>query len=158
MQRRAMVAVTRHRLAGSSLVEFALVMPMLIVLTLGGSCLFVRLLYIDSLRSAAEQAAWAAARSGGDVASIERALAMNAPFIPADDLVLMASSPGYHEEVAVRLRYRGGAIADLPLFNDVLPDTLASATNQQERAFSLTLPSGASSGARVPVGAAARLP
>lgn len=127
------------RSAGASLVEFALVLPLLLLLIIGGSCLFVRNLYRSALDQAAEQAAWAAARSGGDVMAIAEAVQRSIPFVPSADLAISATSTGYHAEVAVTIGYAGTAISNLPFFNTPLTEAQASATNQQERAFAVKL-------------------
>jgi Flp pilus assembly protein TadG len=124
---------------GASLVEFALVLPLLSLLVIGGSCLFVRNLYRAALDTAAEQAAWAAARSGGDVGAVRDAVQRAFPFAPVEDLSVLATSTGYHAEVVVTVDYRGDTIASLPFFNAPLAEAQASATNQQERAFTLRL-------------------
>jgi Flp pilus assembly protein TadG len=125
------------RRAGTSLVEFALVLPLLVLLVIGGASLFVRNLYRDALDEAAEQAAWAAARTGGDVAAIQGAVQRSIPFAPIEQLSISATSTGYHAEVAVIVGYRGEAITSLPFFNAPLVDAQATATNQQERAFTV---------------------
>jgi len=127
------------RAAGASMIEFALVLPLLLLLIMGGSCLFVRNLYRSSLDEAAEQAAWAAARSGGDVGAIQDAVQRAIPFVPMADLAVSATSTGYHAEVVVTVSYQGTAIISLPFFNTPLAEAQASATNQQERAFTVRL-------------------
>jgi Flp pilus assembly protein TadG len=129
----------RTRAAGASLVEFALVLPLLTLLIIGGMSLFVRNLYRDSLDEAAEQAAWSAARSGGDLAAVHAAVQQAIPFVPLNDVFVSATSTGYHAEVTVIVGYRGTAITSLPFFNTPLTDAQATATNQQERAFALVL-------------------
>jgi hypothetical protein len=106
---------------------------------LGGSCLFVRNLYRNALDTAAEQAAWAAARSGGDELAVRDAVQRAMPFVPLHELAVRAASAGYHAEVVVSISYSGAAISSLPFFNTPLADAQASATNQQERAFALQL-------------------
>jgi Flp pilus assembly protein TadG len=138
---------------GTSLVEFALVLPMLLMLVLGGISLFVRSVYRDSLDEAAEQAAWAAARTGGDQDAVQAAVQRSIPFVPLNELIVSATSTGYHAEVAVTVRYQGTAVTSLPLFNTPLADAQATATNQQERAFTIQLP-----GNSAPQGAATRRP
>jgi hypothetical protein len=130
---------SRHRTQGASLIEFALVLPLLLFLVLGGSCLFVRNLYRNALDTAAEQAAWSAARSGGDEPAVRDAVQRAMPFVPLDELAVRAASAGYHAEVVVSVSYSGAAITSLPFFNAPLADAQASATNQQERAFALQL-------------------
>jgi len=137
----------RARTAGTSLVEFALVLPVLVLLVIGGMSLFVRNLYRDALDEAAEQAAWAAARTGGDVAAVQGAVQRSIPFIPIEQLSISATSTGYHAEVAVTVGYRGEAITSLPFLNAPLADAQASATNQQERAFAVQLDVGSVGGA-----------
>jgi hypothetical protein len=112
---------------------------LLLFLVLGGACLFIRNLYRDSLDEAAEQAAWVAARSGGDQAAVQAAVQRSIPFVPLNELLVSATSTGYHAEVAVTVRYQGTAITSLPLFNAPLVDAQATATNQQERAFTIQL-------------------
>jgi Flp pilus assembly protein TadG len=125
--------------SGTSLVEFALVLPLLLVLVLGGACLFVRNVYRDSLDEAAEQAAWAAARTGGDQSAVQAAVQRSIPFAPLGELTVSVTSTGYHAEVAVTVSYQGTAITSLPFFNAPLGDAQATATNQQERAFTIQL-------------------
>ena len=127
----------RAAVGGASLVEFALVLPLLLVLVLGGTCLFVRNLYRNALDTAAEQAAWAAARSGGDSTAVRDAVQRAIPFVLPDELAVRATSSGYHAEVLVTVSYTGASITSLPFFNVPLADGQASATNQQERAFSV---------------------
>jgi Flp pilus assembly protein TadG len=129
----------RTRAVGASLVEFALVLPLLLFLVIGGTCLFVRNLYRDSLDEAAEQAAWAAARTGGDLVAMQDAVQRALPFVPPEELLVRATSTGYHAEVIVTVNYVGTAIATLPFFNAPLSEAQASATNQQERPFALEL-------------------
>jgi Flp pilus assembly protein TadG len=136
----------RSAASGASLVEFALVLPLLLLLVLGGSCLFVRNLYRNALDTAAEQAAWAAARSGGDVVAVQDAVTRAMPFVSANELSVRAASTGYHAEVAVTVGYEGTAITSLPFFNAPLADGQASATNQQERAFTVQLGNSAVGG------------
>jgi Flp pilus assembly protein TadG len=143
----------RTRAAGASLVEFALVLPLLVLLVIGGMSLFVRTLYRNSLDAAAEQAAWAAARTGGDVTAVQTAVQRAIPFVPLTELAVSATSTGYHAEVAVTVRYRGTAISSLAYFNAPLADAQASATNQQERPFAVQL-----GGARPPGTPPARVP
>ena len=128
----------QHR-SGQALVEMALVLPLLILLLIGGMSLFVRGLYRDSLDEAAEQAAWAAARSGGDQAAVQQAVERAIPFVSLSDLSVSASSTGYHTEVAVSVAYHGSAITSLPFFNGPLLPAQASATNQQEAVFTFQL-------------------
>lgn len=135
-----MKSIRSHaRTAGTSLVEFALVLPLLVLLVIGGMSLFVRNLYRDALDEAAEQAAWAAARTGGDVAAVQEAVQRSIPFVPIEQLSISATSMGYHAEVAVMVGYRGGAITSLPFFYAPLADAQANATNQQERPFAIQL-------------------
>src|SRR5215213_6964351 len=136
----------RVRTAGTSLVEFALVLPVLVLLVIGGMSLFVRNLYRDALDEAAEQAAWAAARTGGDVAAVQGAIQRSIPFVPLEQLSISATSIGYHAEVAITVGYRGEAITSLPFFNTPLTDAQASATNQQERGFAVQLDMGSVGG------------
>jgi Flp pilus assembly protein TadG len=145
------------RKAGASLVEFALVLPLLLLLIIGGSCLFVRNLYRNALDAAAEQAAWAAARTGGDVMAVQDAVQRAIPFVPLADLAVSATSTGYHAEVAVTVSYQGAAITSLPFFNTPLAEAQASATNQQERAFTLHLGAGTPGGSPSPTSSAPRV-
>lgn len=128
-----------HHVAGASLIEFALALPLLVFLVIGGMSLFTRNLYRSSLDEAADQAAWAAARTGGDAAAIQTAIKRSIPFVPLTELIVSATSSGYHAEVSVTISYRGSSIQSLPFFNEPLADAQASATNQQERAFDVRL-------------------
>src|SRR6266540_6382351 len=102
--------VFTSRESGASLVEFALVLPVLLMLVLGGISLFVRSVYRDSLDEAAEQAAWAAARTGGDQAAVQAAVQRSIPFVPLSELTVSVTSTGYHAEVVVTVSYQGTAI------------------------------------------------
>ena len=126
-----------QRAPGTSLIEFAIVAPLLVLLVIGGISLFVRVTFRDSLDEAAEQAAWAAARTGGDAAAIQQAIARSAPFIPAGQMRTCVQSAGYHTDVSVRVDYTGAAVTTLPFFNEPLDPSYAIATNQQERSFSV---------------------
>jgi Flp pilus assembly protein TadG len=95
----------RTRATGTSLVEFALVLPVLVLLVIGGMSLFVRNLYRNSLDAAAEQAAWAAARTGGDRAAVQSAVERAIPFVRLEELAVSATSTGYHAEVTVTVSY-----------------------------------------------------
>lgn len=129
------VWLCRHRARAASLLEFALVAPLLILLVLGGTSLLVRGLYRDALDEAAEQGAWAAARTGGDLPAIRMAVGRAIPFVSPGDLQITARSSGYHTPVDVAVTYVGDAVTSLPFFNGPFSPALASATNQQERSF-----------------------
>jgi hypothetical protein len=124
----------RRTCPGASLIEFAIVMPLLTTLIIGGICLLIRLTVYAALDDAASQAAWAAAR-GGDARDVARAIAASLPFARADDVEACVASGGYHQDVIARVAYNGSVIASLPFFNDPLPPAVALTTNQQERSF-----------------------
>lgn len=131
--------VLRRRSGGQALVELAIVLPLLLFLIVGGMSLFVRNLYRSAVDEAAEQAAWAAARTGGDSGAVQAVIQRSIPFVSLDELDVSVASTGYHDEVAVTVVYRGTAITSLPFFNSPLPPAQASATNQQEVAFAFRL-------------------
>jgi len=124
----------RRTCPGASLIEFAIVMPLLTTLVIGGISLLIRLTVYAALDDAASQAAWAAAR-GGDARDVARAIAASLPFARASDVEACVASGGYHQDVIARVVYNGPVIANLPFFNDPLPPAVALTTNQQERSF-----------------------
>jgi len=128
----------RRTCPGASLIEFAVVMPLLTTLIIGGICLLIRLTVYAALDDAATQAAWAAAR-GGDAPDVARAIAASLPFARAEDVAACVASGGYHEDVIARVAYDGPVISRLPFFNDPLPPAVALTTNQQERSFAFGL-------------------
>ena len=129
--------------AGSSLIEFALVMPVLVAITLGGISLYMRVLYRDSLETMAELAAASIARTGQTAGTIQYARERAAPFIPLTDLCYRIAGSDFHGTITVDLFYNGDAIATLPFFNDPLaptgsPAVSASAINQMDRMITST--------------------
>jgi len=136
---------TRRVCPGGSLVEFAIVMPLLTTLIVGGVCMLIRLVVYAALDDAATQAAWAAAR-GGSAVDVARVIAASLPFAHPDEVAVCVVSGGYHEDVIARVVYDGPVISRMPFFNDQLPPAVAMTTNQQERAFAFglacTIPSG----------------
>lgn len=125
----------RRAHSGASLVEFAIVAPVLIVLVIGGSAVLARMHVQSALEAAADHAAWVAARSGGDATQIQAAVQQMVPFVPPHDLQICARGQGYAQDVLVVVRYRGPLIARLPVFNAPLPDAIGIATGQSERVF-----------------------
>lgn len=121
--------------SGASLVEFAIVAPVLVLLMIGGSALLARMHVQSALEAAAEQAAWTAARSGGDEAQVQSAIQRSMPFAAPGEVQVCTTGAGYAQDVMVQLRYRGPLIERLPLFNAPLPDAIAIATGQSERVF-----------------------
>ncbi|NJO82325.1 MAG: pilus assembly protein [Blastochloris sp.] len=131
----------RRQNHGQALVEFAIVLPLLILLTWGGMSVYLRGLYRDSLDEAAEQAAWAAAHSAGDEATVTGAVARAIGWLPVEDWTV--TGDGWYSEVLATVTYTG-AIHEtwMPPFHAPLGTTTGRATNQTEDTFDLTLGGG----------------
>lgn len=122
----------RHGTSGASLVEFAVVLPLLVLLIIGGTSLLVRTTVIMALDDAITRAVWVAAR-GGDDREVMRTIMETLPFARPNDVAYCIVSGGYHEDVYGRLRYDGSLITNLPLFNAAPAPAVALMTNLQER-------------------------
>ena len=135
--------MSRRRMTGQALVEFAIVLPLLILLTWGGMSVYLRGLYRDSLDEAAEQAAWAAAHSAGDEATVTVAVERAIGWLPPEDYQVTVTGDGWYSEVLATVTYTGDIHTTwMPPFHDPLETTTGRATNQTEHTFDLALGGG----------------
>lgn len=120
---------------GASLVEFALVAPLLILIVIGGASLLLRLHVQSALEAAAVAAARVAARSGGDEDQVRLAVARQTRMLAPQDVRYCVRGTGYGEDVQATVRYVGALLTQLPFYNAPLPDAVAWSTGQSERQF-----------------------
>lgn len=126
--------------SGQSLVEFAIVLPVLLLLTWGGASIFLHGLYRDSLDEVAEQAAWTASRSGNNAAAVEQVVTGIIPMIADGEYRVTVTGGGLHSEVQARVEYLGDIQETwMPPYNQPLGDSTASATNQTNESIDITI-------------------
>jgi hypothetical protein len=111
------------------------VAPVLLLIVIGGASLLVRIHVQSALEAAAFDAARVAAHSGGDEAAVRAAVLRQTRMLASDEVWYCAQGSGYGQDVVVTVGYRGSLITTLPWADAPLPDAVAWATGQSDRAF-----------------------